>query len=197
MPQLEKINFQYNNTINAVSKVQYDVHLALYEGYVNKINEIWRELNSAPDRESANATYSKYRGLKKGETYALNGVILHELYFDNLGGSNNTLGGAALTLINQFFGSYENWKEDFIACGKATRGWAVLAYDQRSKSLVNILCDSHDEGNVWNAYPLIIMDVYEHAYFVDYQNKKADYIDKFMLDINWDAVNRRAQKLIK
>jgi len=197
LPQLEKINFQYNNTINAVSKVQYDVHLALYEGYVNKINEIWRELNSAPDRESANATYSKYRGLKKGETYALNGVILHELYFDNLGGSNNTLGGAALTLINQFFGSYENWKEDFIACGKATRGWAVLAYDQRSKSLVNILCDSHDEGNVWNAYPLIIMDVYEHAYFVDYQNKKADYIDKFMLDINWDAVNRRAQKLIK
>jgi Fe-Mn family superoxide dismutase len=197
LPQLEKINFQYNNTINAVSKVQYDVHLALYEGYVNKINEIWRELNSAPGRENANATYSKYRGLKKGETYALNGVILHELYFDNLGGSNNTPGGAALTLINQFFGSYENWKEDFIACGKAARGWAVLAYDQRSKSLVNILCDSHDEGNVWNAYPLIIMDVYEHAYFVDYQNKKADYIDKFMLDINWDAVNRRAQKLIK
>jgi Fe-Mn family superoxide dismutase len=196
LPQLEKINFQYNNTINAVSKVQYDVHLALYEGYVNKINEIWRELNSAPDRENANATYSKYRGLKKGETYALNGVILHELYFDNLGGSNNTPSGAALTLINQFFGSYENWKEDFIACGKAARGWAVLAYDQRSKSLVNILCDSHDEGNVWNAYPLIIMDVYEHAYFVDYQNKKADYIDKFMLDINWDAVNRRAQKLI-
>jgi Fe-Mn family superoxide dismutase len=193
--QLEKINFQYNNTINAVSKTQYDVHLALYEGYVNKINEIWTELNTAPEREKANATYSKYRGLKKGETYALNGVILHELYFDNLGGSNNTPSGAALTLINHFFGSYENWKEDFIACGKAARGWAVLAYDQRSKSLVNILCDSHDEGNVWNAYPLVIMDVYEHAYFVDYQNKKADYIDKFMSDINWDAVNRRAQKL--
>jgi Fe-Mn family superoxide dismutase len=195
LPQLEKINFQYNNTINAVSKTQYDVHLALYEGYVNKINEIWTELNTATEREKANATYSKYRGLKKGETYALNGVILHELYFDNLGGSNNTPSGAALTLINQFFGSYENWKEDFIACGKAARGWAVLAYDQRSKSLVNILCDSHDEGNVWNAYPLVIMDVYEHAYFVDYQNKKADYIDKFMSDINWDAVNRRAQKL--
>lgn len=197
MQELNKLNFQYNNTINAVSKKQYDVHLELYEGYVNKTNEIWKELKDAPQREKANATYSKYRGLKKGETYALNGVILHELYFDNLGGINNTPSGVALELINQFFGSYENWKQDFIACGKAARGWAILCYDQRSKSLKNILCDSHDEGNIANAYPLIIMDVYEHAYFVDYQNKKADYIESFMLDINWDSVNKRAHKLIK
>ncbi len=89
--------------------------------------------------ENANATYSKYRGLKKGETYALDGVILHELYFDNLGGINNMPSGIALELIDQFFGSYENWKQDFIACGKAARGWAVLCYDQRSKSLKNIV----------------------------------------------------------
>ncbi|MGB7604785.1 MAG: superoxide dismutase [Lutisporaceae bacterium] len=197
MQELNKLNFQYNNTINAVSKKQYDVHLELYEGYVNKTNEIWKELKDAPQSEKANATYSKYRGLKKGETYALNGVILHELYFDNLGGINNTPSGVALELINQFFGSYENWKQDFIACGKAARGWTILCYDQRSKSLKNILCDSHDEGNIVNAYPLIIMDVYEHAYFVDYQNKKADYIESFMLDINWDSVNKRARKLIK
>jgi superoxide dismutase, Fe-Mn family len=197
VPQLNKINFQYNDTINAVSKKQYDVHLALYEGYVNKINEIWSELQTNGEREKANATYSKYRGLKKGETYALNGVILHELYFANLGGSDNTPSGIILDQINQYFGSYDNWKKDFIACGKAARGWAVLAFDQRSKSLVNILCDSHDEGNVWNAYPIIIMDVYEHAYFVDYQNKKADYIDRFMLDINWDVVNKRARNITK
>lgn len=197
MPRLEKVNFQYNNTINAVSKEQYNAHLALYEGYINKINEIRSELAIAPEREKANATFSKYRGLKKGETYALDGVILHELYFDNLGGSDNIQNGLALDLINQFFGSYENWKSDFIACGKAARGWAILAYDQRSKSLMNILCDSHDEGIIMNAYPLVVMDVYEHAYFADYLNRKADYIDKFMMDINWKAVNRRAQKLMK
>jgi superoxide dismutase, Fe-Mn family len=197
LPQLEKINFQYNSTINAVSKEQYDVHLALYEGYVNKVNEIWSELMTAPEREKANATYSKYRGLKRGETYALDGVILHELYFDNLGDIDNVPSGAALELINQYFGSYENWKNDFIACGKAARGWAILAYDQRSKSMINILCDSHDEGIIMNAYPIVIMDVYEHAYYIDYENKKADYIDKFMLDINWSAVNRRAQMLMK
>lgn len=197
MQQLNKVNFQYNNTVNAVSKKQYDVHLELYEGYVNKINEIWRELETDPQREKANATYSKYRGLKKGETYALDGVILHELYFENLGGANNAPSGAALQLINQFFGSYEKWKEDFIACGKAARGWAILAYDQRSRSLLNILSDAHDEGVIWNAYPIIIMDVYEHAYYVDYPNKKADYIDKFLQDMNWDVINKRAQKLVK
>lgn len=192
---LEKVNFQYNETINAVSKQQYDVHLALYEGYINKTNEIWVELQTSAEREKANATYSKYRGLKKGETYALNGVILHELYFANLGGTNNTPSGVTLELINQYFGSYEDWQKDFIACGKAARGWAILGFDQRSNKLINILCDSHDEGNVCNAYPLIVMDVYEHAYFIDYQNKKADYIDRFIQDINWDAVNRRGKLL--
>lgn len=195
MAQLSKVNFQYNSTINAVTKEQYDVHLALYEGYVNKINEIWGELETNPEREKANATYSKYRGLKKGETYALDGVILHELYFENLGGSNNTPSGETLELINRNFGSYDNWKNDFIACGKAARGWAILAFDQRSETMKNILCDAHDEGGIWNAYPIIIMDVYEHAYFIDYQNKKADYIDKFMADIDWDVVNKRVSRL--
>jgi Fe-Mn family superoxide dismutase len=197
LPRLEKVNFRYNTTINAVSKEQYDAHLALYEGYINKINEIWNEPMTDGDREKANATYSKYRGLKKGETYALDGVILHELYFDNLGGTDNIQNGAILELINRDFGSYENWKNDFIACGKAARGWAILAYDQRSKSLIHILCDTHDEGIIMNSYPLVVMDVYEHAYFVDYQNKKADYIDKFMMDINWSAVNRRAERLMR
>lgn len=197
MPQLNKINFQYNSTIQAVSKKQYDVHLELYEGYINKINEIWNELQQDPQREKANATYSKYRGLKKGETYALDGVILHELYFENLGGANNNPGGAGLNFINTYFGSYENWKQDFTACGKAARGWVILAYDQRSKSMINILCDSHDEGIVCNSFPLIVLDVYEHAYYVDYPNKKADYIERFLMNINWDVINRRAGKLLR
>ena len=197
VPDITKINFQYNSTVTAISKKQYDIHLELYDGYVNKINEIWRELQTDPQREKANATYSKYRGLKKGETYALDGVILHELYFENLGGTNNTPSGAALELINRYFGSYDNWKSDFIACGKAARGWSILAYDQRSKSLHNILCDAHDEGAIWNAYPILIMDVYEHAYYVDYPNKKDEYINKFLMNINWEAVNRRAAMLMQ
>lgn len=195
MPQISKVNFQYNDTIEAVSKKQYDVHLELYDGYIKKINEIWKELEENPEREKANATYSKYRGLKKGETYALDGAILHELYFANLGGTANTPQGPALELINRYFGSFENWKADFIATGKAARGWAILLYDQRSCSLLNILCDAHDEGIICNAYPLIVMDVYEHAYYVDYPNKKAEYIERFLQDMNWDVINKRAEML--
>lgn len=196
LPEIKKIDFQYNSTIKAVTKKQYDVHLELYQGYVTKINEIWQELKTDPQLDKANATYSKYRGLKKGETYALDGVILHELYFENLGGTNNIPAGPAMDLIKQYFGTFEKWKEDFIACGKAARGWAILAFDQRSQSLHNILCDAHDDGPIWNAYPLLIMDVYEHAYFIDYANKKADYIDHFLLNVNWDVVNKRAQMLM-
>lgn len=195
MPQLSKINFQYNSTVQAISKKQYDVHLELYEGYINKINEIRSELQQDPQREKANATYSKYRGLKKGESYALDGAILHELYFENLGGANNRPGGSALNFINTYFGSYDNWKQDFTACSKAARGWSILAYDQRSKSMINMLLDSHDEGIICNAFPLIVMDVYEHAYYVDYPNKKADYIERFLSNLNWDVINRRAGRL--
>lgn len=195
MPQeLKEISFTYDN-ITAISRKQFDVHMELYKGYIKKVNEIWTKLSEPDIAADANATYSRYRGLKVGETYALDGVILHELYFANMGGTSKTPEGQALELITEQFGSFDAWKADFTACGKAARGWAVLAYDQRSKSLKNFLSDAHDVGPIWTAYPLLIMDVYEHAYFVDYANLKADYIDNFMKDINWDMVNKRASML--
>ena len=192
MPQvLKEYNFTYDN-IKCISDKQFNVHVELYKGYITKINEITLKLHEPGVTADANATYSKYRGLKLGETYSLDGVILHELYFANLGGTHKEPYGQALELINLQYGSYDAWKEDFIACGKAARGWAVFAHDQRSKSFRNFACDAHDIGAIWTAYPLIVMDVYEHAYFVDYANKKADYIKNFMEDIDWDVVNKRA-----
>ena len=192
--EIVPVNFKYAN-ISAISKKQFDVHLQLYKGYVKKINEIDNKLRGAAGREEADATYSLYRGLKKGETYSLDGVILHELYFNNLGGTLKIPPLQIETLLTRYFGSYENWVEDFIACGKAARGWAILAYDPRSKMLRNILSDAHDEGVVWTGYPIIIMDVYEHAYYIDYGNKKEDYIKNFIQDINWDVIARRVSML--
>ncbi len=192
--QIKAYEYPYEN-ITAVSEKQFDVHQELYKGYVNKVNEVWSKLDGDAKREEANATYSYYRGLKLGETYALDGVILHELYFSNLGGRNNTPHGKALEMIEERFGSYEAWAKDFIACGKAARGWAILAYDQRSCALHNFMSDAHDVGAIWTAYPILIMDVYEHAYFIDYANKKADYIDRFMQDINWDIIDQRVNQL--
>lgn len=187
---IEKINFMYTDDISVVNKDQFNVHIKLYEGYVDAINRIDLQLNNNPERENANATVSAYRELKRGETYALNGVILHELYFDNIGGSARP-DETMRKYIERYFDSMDNWSKDFVATAKASRGWAVLCFDQRSNKLRNISLDSHDLGNIAYSAPIIVLDVYEHAYFLQYANNKNEYIDNFMKNINWEAVKRR------
>lgn len=166
----------------------------LYKGYVNKVNEIRGKLHDA-NRSEANATYSEFRILKKAETYALDGVILHELYFNNLGGPGGIPHGSLLRRIEDDYGSFDNWVKDFIATGMAARGWAVLAYDPRDNRLHNFLQDAHDEGVIANARAILVMDVYEHAYFIDYGTRKRDYITSFMQNVDWMAAERRWDKV--
>lgn len=185
------LEFQYSKEVTVINKEQFDVHMKLYEGYINKMNEIDGLLLEGGDLETANATYSKYRGIKRGETFALNGVILHELYFENIGGNTNKPCDASTVYLIRDFGSVEQWQKHFIATAKASRGWAVLLFDYRSKRLRNISLDAHDMGNITFATPLLVLDMYEHAYFLQYANKKDEYIRNFMNNIDWDIVNRR------
>jgi Fe-Mn family superoxide dismutase len=166
----------------------------LYKGYVNKINEIREKLPSA-NRQEANATYSEYRGLKKGETFAMDGVILHELYFENLGGLGGMPEGSLLRQIENDFGSFNGWLQDFRAAGMAARGWAVLTFNPRDRRLHNYLQDAHDQGVITNTTAILVLDVYEHAYFIDYGTRKADYITSFMQNVDWMAAERRWEKL--
>jgi Fe-Mn family superoxide dismutase len=166
--------------------------MRLYEGYVtniNKIDEILREGDA--QRDQSNTTFSYYRELKRGETFALDGVILHELYFENIGGNSPQPGPATTEILNTDFGSFQNWQEDFIATAKASRGWAVLAFDQRSGRLRNISLDAHDLGNIAYSAPILVLDMYEHAYFLQYADKKAEYINNFMKNINWNVIEER------
>jgi Fe-Mn family superoxide dismutase len=188
---LRKINFEYTDDVTVINQEQFDVHMRLYEGYISKINEVDELLANDPDLENANATYSKYRGLKRGETYALNGVILHEYYFENIGSSNNIPDSEVEDCIIRDFGSFELWEEHFVATAKASRGWTILCYDIRSKRLRNISLDAHDVGNLAVSIPLLVLDVYEHAYFLQYADKKADYINNFMKNIDWYVVRQR------
>ena len=187
----------FTNTSDFLSQKQFDEHIKLYNGYVGKVNEITGDLASFQNRAGANATYSEYRGLKKGETYALNGMILHELYFPLLGNTQTEPGPKTLAILDTQFAGYDNWKADFIACGLSARGWAVFLYEQRTNSYRNILLDSHDEGYICGAYPLIIMDVYEHAYFIDYGTDKSTYINKFIDSLRWDVVERKTASIIE
>lgn len=188
---IEKVPFCYTEDITAVVQRQFDVHIKLYEGYVDAINKIDYELQNNAKRDQANATFSYYRELKRGESYSLDGVILHELYFENMGGRTKNPGPITKEKIEQDFGSLTKWVEDFIATAKASRGWAVLTYDQRSCTLRNISSDSHDFGNVAYSAPILILDMYEHAYFLQYADNKNEYINQFMRNINWFVIEDR------
>ena len=162
-------------------------HDKLYAGYVNKRNEI-ESLLPGVDRSAANQAYSAYRALKLEETFSADGAILHELYFDILGGPGGAPTGSLADKINADFGSFEAFVEDLTACGMAARGWAVTAYDPSDGKLHNFLCDVHNQGGVWGTVPLMALDTYEHAYFMDYGSDRAAYIQAFFDNVNWDKV---------
>jgi Fe-Mn family superoxide dismutase len=194
---IEKIPFTYTKDITVVNRAQFEVHLRLYEGYISSLNQIdtilYYGVPGQAQREQANATFSLFRELKRGESYALDGIILHELYFENIGGTLTAPEKDLMDMLVQDFCSFELWKKDFIATAKASRGWAVLCYDQRSERLRNISLDSHDLGNIAYSAPILVLDVYEHAYFLQYADKKGEYIDNFMRNINWAVVGERAR----
>ncbi|MBU1953346.1 Fe-Mn family superoxide dismutase, partial [Patescibacteria group bacterium] len=150
----------FNRQLVGISEKAIQIHHdKLYTGYINKRNEIEQKLKSV-DRSAANATYSEYGELKREESFAANGVVLHEYYFSVLGGEGQP-GGALMAELEKHFGSYDKWLEDFKASGMVSRGWVVLAYDFNTGKLHNYLCDAHNHGGIWGAMPIIVMDMYE------------------------------------
>src|SRR3989338_6613827 len=171
-------------------------HDVLYAGYVKKVNEIEEKLKTV-DLSAANATFSDLRELKMEETFAINGVKLHEGYFDNMSSSSASdrgISGKIKILVERDFGSYEAWGKEFKAIGLCARGWVVLGYDLDEKKLKNVLCDSHNQGGVWNMVALLIMDVYEHAYFIDYAPARKAYIEAFFKNIDWRSIDKLMSK---
>src|SRR3989338_5113910 len=162
-------------------------HDVLYAGYCKNLDKI-RDAIKKTDLENVNATYSDLRELKVEETFAANGVRLHEGYFDALGGAGKA-NGAILKLIEKDFGSYEKWEAEFRALGLCSRGWVVLVFDWVDNKLHNYVADVHNQGGVWNCSPVLILDVYEHAYFIDYATARKKYIDAFFQNIDWTECN--------
>lgn len=190
--KMESKKLKYKKLDGISEKQLSEHHDVLYVGYVNKVAAIDKALNSV-NLEGVNATFSDLRELKIEETFAVNGVKLHEAYFDNLGG-NGLPSGKITELIKRDFGSIDSWKKEFMACGLAARGWVVLAFDLDTKKLRNVVCDLHNQGGVWNCVSLLVLDVYEHAYFIDFATARAKYIDVFMKNIDWADVNSRLKK---
>jgi len=174
--------------LDGISRAAVEAHYKLYEGYVAKRNEILGLLADV-DLGSANQAYSAFRALKVDLTFAIGGIKNHEIYFDHLGGDGGDPQGAIRDLIERDFGSIDAWRADLKATGMAARGWAWMAYDWDERRLFNYLGDAQNTFPVWNATPLIALDVYEHAYFLDYQTDRASYIDVFFANLDWSVVN--------
>jgi superoxide dismutase, Fe-Mn family len=174
--------------MDGISRASVEAHYKLYEGYVNKRNEILTKLADV-DASSANQVYSDIRSLKIDLTFAIGGVKNHEIYFEHLGGGGGDPGGTVGSLIERDFGSIQAWRTDLKATGIGGRGWAWTAYDWDEQRLFNYIGDAQNTFPIWNATPLVALDVYEHAYFLDYQTDRASYIDAFFNNLDWDVIN--------
>ena len=179
--------------LEGISRETVEAHYKLYQGYVSKRNEILGKLDGV-DLGSANQVYSEIRALKVDLTFAIGGIKNHEVYFEHLGGVGGAPKGGIGKLIERDFGSADAWREDLKATGLAARGWAWTAYDWDEGRLFNYLGDSQNTFPIWNATPLIALDVYEHAYFIDFGTDRAGYIAAFFNNLDYDVVNDWCQK---
>ena len=167
-------------------------HFTLYQGYVTNTNKVADAL--AAMAKEGKTTTPEYAELKRRFGWEFNGMRLHEYYFDNM-----IKGGKALDKNTNLskkivadFGSYENWEKDFKATG-AMRGigWVILYYDGTEGRLFNTWINEHDAGHLSGCNPILILDVFEHAFMIDYGLKRVDYITAYFKNIDWKAAEGR------
>ena len=184
---------EYGNLIGmkGFSETLLKNHLTLYQGYITNSNKLIDILGQMlKDGKTGTPEYSE---LKRRMGFEFNGMRLHEYYFENLGGKAPL--DKSPVLVNKLadaFGSQETWLKDFKATGSMRGiGWAILYQDAMSGSLFNQWINEHETGHLAGCKPLLVMDVFEHAFMTDYGLKRADYIEAFFNNVNWDVVKAR------
>ncbi|MFZ3383516.1 MAG: Fe-Mn family superoxide dismutase [Candidatus Methanoperedens sp.] len=182
----EAKNFESLSGTKGFSDQLLKNHFTLYQGYVTNTNKVADAL-SGMAKEGKMGT-PEYAELKRRFGWEFNGMRLHEYYFGNMIKDGKALdkNSNLYKKIVTDFGSYENWEKDFKATGSMRGiGWVILYYDGTEGRLFNTWINEHDAGHLCGASPLLVMDVFEHAYMVDYGLKKADYIEAFFKAIDW------------
>lgn len=173
--------------IKGLSEQLLKNHFKLYEGYVTNTNKL---LELLAKLEPGTPEYSE---IQRRFGWEFNGMRLHELYFENMTKDKKPLNNSKLAKeINKIYGNYENWEKNFKAVG-AMRGigWAMLVYDKEKNKLFNIWINEHDVGHLVTTIPILIMDVFEHAFMIDYGLNRAEYIKTFFENIDWEEAEKR------
>ncbi len=167
-------------------------HFTLYQGYVTNTNKLSDQLKTLLDSDMVSTP--EYAELTRRFGWEFNGMRLHELYFGNMknGGEQLATGSALANVLAKQFGTLENWQKDFVATGSMRGiGWAILYYDPKGDRYFNCWVNEHDVGHLAGCVPLLVMDVFEHAFIIDYGTKRADYINAFLQAIDWKVVEER------
>jgi superoxide dismutase, Fe-Mn family len=186
--------------LNGISDETLEMHFKLYEGYVKETNNLTERItkfiqDGTVDQEEMPA----YSELTRRLGFEYNGMVLHEYYFDNLksgGGGDPDRTAKFIKAAESSFGSYEIWKTDFVGIGKMRGvGWAICNQNPSNGRLSNHWITLHETGNVAGFDPVLVMDVWEHAYLLDYKPaERPKYIEAFFSNIDWTAVEKRLQK---
>jgi Fe-Mn family superoxide dismutase len=189
--------FTFNSDF--LSNDNFQNHIELYQGYLKNFNEISAKLDTV-DKQNVNCNHSEFRSLKLDETFNMNGVYLHELYFANIGDPNSEIKMDSLSYMRlaRDFGSFDNWQKDFIACAAASQcGWAVTYFNMFTRTYMNATIDLHSNNVPAGSYPVIVMDAWQHAYYRDYLKDVKTYTRALMKTLRWPVIEERIRKADK
>jgi superoxide dismutase, Fe-Mn family len=189
---------QFNlSGLNGISDQTLELHFKLYEGYVKETNnlseKIWSFIQDGKVDQEEMPAYSE---LTRRLGFEYNGMVLHEYYFENLkkgaGTGDPERSSQFLKAAEASFGSYDIWKADFQGIGKMRGvGWAICYENPANHRLSNHWISLHETGNVAGFHPVLVMDVWEHAYLLDFKTERPKYIEAFFSNIDWSAVESR------
>ena len=194
---LKKIDLPYpiNGLEPYYSAETLDIHYnRLYVGYIENTNKTEEKLEKARLEND----YNNIKCLERDLSFYGSGVILHELFFENMGIPMPTTPSVSLMeQINKDFGSYENFKQQFTQSSKAVEasGWNLLVWVPSFKSLKILQCEKHQNLTLWGCKPLFVLDMWEHSYFLQYKSNREEYIKAFWNIVNWNVINKRWEKV--
>ena len=190
---------QFQINTDFLSNDNIENHKELYRGYIDNFNKSNLKLDSV-EKAKSNSNHSEFRSLKLDETYNLNGVYLHELHFANIGDPNSQIKMDSLSYmrLSRDFGSFDNWQKDFLACCNAAQcGWAVTYLNTYTQTYMNAMVDLHTNNVPFGSYPIIVMDVWQHAYYRDYLKDVNTYSRAMMKQLRWNVIEERVMKADK
>lgn len=173
-------------------------HITLYQDYVEKFSLTSTKLDSV--NKSANSNHSDYRSIKHDETFNMNGAYLHELYFANIADSSSRISMDSLSYMRlaRDFGSFDAWQKDFMACALSSRcGWVVTYLNIYTQSYMNCFVDLHSDNVPVGMYPVIVVDMWQHAYYKDYLKDAKTYLTAMMKELRWSVIEKRVEKADK